>query len=305
MRVIVFGSGVQGTVYGVRLARAGHDVVLISTRFRAEELRRFGPKIRDAKTFETISADVSVWEELPSDCEADVCVVTVRREQLNDALVPLARATQIKRFVFLVNHANGSEAIFAAVGRSRAVIAFPGVAGSYAADAICYIDIARQHTIVEESAADVADFFHSAGFAVDPVYDVDAWLKRHAVFITSIAGALYEKDCNATLLAQDCEAVRRFILAVREGWLELDRSKVASGSWVLKFIVCQAPLWFSIRYWSKLLASARGELYFAAHARHAPAEMLALALDVKTFTHTGESPELAWLLNAIERWQHK
>ena len=44
------------------------------------------------------------------------------------------------------------------------------------------------------------------------------WLQRHAVFITAIAGALYESDCDARLLAHSAEAVCRLIVAVREGW---------------------------------------------------------------------------------------
>jgi hypothetical protein len=30
MRIMILGAGVQGTLYGVRLARAGHDVTLIA-----------------------------------------------------------------------------------------------------------------------------------------------------------------------------------------------------------------------------------------------------------------------------------
>jgi 2-dehydropantoate 2-reductase len=305
VKVVVFGAGVQGTVYGVRFARAGHEVTLIATPRRAAELRRFGAKIRHAETSETVSAHVTVEEELPCDCEADLCMVTVRREQLKDALVTMARAAHIERFVFLVNHANGSDDIFAAVGRARAVLAFPGIAGAGQGDAVGYVDVSQQPTVNEERAPEIADLFESASFPVDRVRDVDAWLKRHAVFITSIAGALYEKNCIAARLAEDHEAVRRFILAVREGWLEMDRAKVGSAPFALKFIFCHAPLWFSVRYWSKLLSSARGELYFAAHARHAPAEMAALASDVREFTNAGDSPELARLLDAIERWAQR
>lgn len=296
VKVIIFGAGVQGTVYGVRLARAGHEVTLVATPRRAVELRRFGATIRNAETSEAISADVAICEELPPDCKADLCLVTVRREQLDNALISVTRATEIERFVFLVNHANGSEDIFEALGRPRTVLAFPGIAGTYQEDAVGYIDVSQQHTVVEASAAKVVDLFRGAGFLVD-------WLKRHAVFITSIAGALYEKDCSPTQLAKDHGAVRRFILAVRGGWLELDRRDVDSAPWTLKFIFCQAPLWFSVRYWAKLLSSARGELYFAAHARHAPAEMAALASDVRSFIPGGKPPELARLLNAIQRWQ--
>jgi hypothetical protein len=40
MRIMILGAGVQGTLYGVRLARAGHDVTLIARGKRVEELQQ-------------------------------------------------------------------------------------------------------------------------------------------------------------------------------------------------------------------------------------------------------------------------
>jgi ketopantoate reductase len=80
-----------------------------------------------------------------------------------------------------------------------------------------YVEVSQQHTVVEDDAKDVVSLFRDAGFRVDRVRDVDAWLQRYAVFIKAIAGALYEKDCDARRLAADSEAVVRFIRAVREG----------------------------------------------------------------------------------------
>jgi len=128
---------------------------------------------------------------------------------------------------------------------------------------------------------------------------MDAWLQRHAVFITAIAGALYENGCDALRLGQNPEAVRRFILAVREGWAALDRLHVAPAPLALRIIFCHVPLWFSIHYWSRLFASPSGDLYFACHVRHATAEMAALAADVRILLRPDEAPQLARLLASI------
>lgn len=165
-----------------------------------------------------------------------------------------------------------------------------------------YVEVSQQHTAVEKSAPEVAALFRSGGFEVDRVGDMNTWLKRHAVFITAIAGALYEKGCNATQLGADRKAIRRFIKAVREGWKQLDQRSIAAAPFALNFIMCQTPLWLSVGYWSRLLFAPHGELYFAAHVRHAPGEMVALAADVRTFTHAEQSPELDRLLNAIQQW---
>jgi hypothetical protein len=157
----------------------------------------------------------------------------------------------------------------------------------------------QQHTVVDERAQDVASIFRRAGFRVDRVRDMDAWLKRHAVFITAVAGALYESDCDARLLAQDVEAVRRLIVGVREGWDAQDREGMAFAPLALRRMMCWVPLRLSAIYWSRLLASPRGDLYFARHVRHAPAEMASLADDVRSSLPENKAPELRRLLASI------
>jgi hypothetical protein len=139
---------------------------------------------------------------------------------------------------------------------------------------------------------------------VDTVPDMDAWLQRHAVFITAIAGALYENDCDALRLAQNPKTLRRFIVGVREGWAAQDRKRLRPAPFALRAIMCWVPLRFAAGYWSHLLASARGDIYFARHTRHAPAEMASLANDVRSFLRQGEAPELQRLLASIDAWTH-
>ena len=304
-KIVVLGAGVQGTVFGVRLAQKGHEVTLIARAGRAQELRELGATIQNVETSETSTIFLSVLESLPSDCSADLCLVTVRREQIAEVLPDLARATAIGRIVFLVNHANGSEDIFALLGRSRTVLAFPGVAGSTEHGIVRYVEIPQQATALEFNASDVASLFRQTGFRVDQVKDMDAWLCRHAVFITAIVGALYEKGCEAGRLAQDRGAVRGFIRAVREGWAALDAKGLPPAPFALRTILCWVPMRFAVAYWCKLLASSRGDLYFADHARHAPAEMAALAADVRTFANELDAPGLNQLLGAIYQWRTK
>ena len=304
-KVIVLGAGVQGTVFGVRLAQRGNEVTLVARPVRAMELRQVGATIQNVETSEKSTVFLPVLESLPPHYSADVCLVTVRREQIAAVLPDLARATAIRRIVFLVNHANGSEDIFALLGRSRTVVAFPGIAGSNEYGIVRYIDLPRQPTAVESNAPDIASLFRQAGFRVDEVKDMDAWLRRHAVFMTAIVGALYENGCNAERLLKNRDAVRGFIRAVREGWAVLDAKRVASAPFALRTILCWVPLRFAVTYWCKLLASSRGDLYFTRHARHAPAEMAWLAADVRTLASEVEAPGLCELLSAIDRWQSK
>ncbi len=130
---------------------------------------------------------------------------------------------------------------------------------------------------------------------------MNAWLVGHTVFITAMAGALYENSCDAGRLARDRDTVHCFIRAVREGWAALDDRAVAAAPIGLRTIMCWVPLPFRRCGWSRLLTS-RGDLYFARHTRHAPAEMASLAEDVRTFLGDREAPALRRLLLAIDAW---
>jgi ketopantoate reductase len=301
LKIVIFGAGVQGTVFAVRLALAGHHVTLISRPARATELRHAGATIQNAETMRIYTKVLPVLESLPPDFPADICLVTVRREQIKSVLAGLAEAIAIPRVVFLGNHAYCSDNL-PILGRSRAVLAFQGIAGYSDGGMIRYVDIPQQHTVVESRAQDVASLFREAGFRVDRVRDMDAWLQRHAVFITAIAGALYESDCDPRLLAQNAAAVRRLIVGVGEGWAAQDRKGAESAPLAPRTIMCWVPLGLSAIDWSRLLASPRGGLYFARHARHAPAEMASLADDVRSSLHENDAPELKRLLASIEIW---
>jgi 2-dehydropantoate 2-reductase len=302
LRIVIFGAGVQGTVFAVRLALAGHHVTLISRGARAKELLHAGAIIENAETSRIYTKVLPVLESLPPDLPADICLVTVRRDQIQTVLPDLAAATAILRIVFLGNYAYCSDNLLAIPGPSRAVLAFPGIAGYSDGGMIRYVDIPQQHTVVDERAQDVTSLFRGVGFRVDRVRDMEAWLKRHAVFITAIAGAIYESDCDARLLALNAQAVGRFIVGVREGWAAQDRKGVGPAPLGLRTIMCWVPLRLSAIYWSRLLASPRGDLYFARHVRHAPAEMASLAEDVRNSLRENTAPELRRLLASIEIW---
>jgi ketopantoate reductase len=304
MRIMILGAGVQGTLYGVLLSRAGHDVIFIARGRRGEQLRDRGAITEEILSGRTDCLRLPVAEHLVANMQADFCLVMVRREHITDVLPGLAAATQIGRIVFMVNHANGSEEIFSALERTRTALAFPGAAGCIEAGVDRYIEVREQPTAVESNANDVISLFRCAGIRVAPVIDMDAWLRRHAVFVTAAAGALYKIGGDSQRLGSDREGVRTFILGVREGWSALDRAGVAPAPLALRAIFCWVPLWYSISYWGRLFGSPRGEVYFAHHARNAPAEMAALAADVRQFLDYMPTPCLDRLYAAIgQAWK--
>jgi 2-dehydropantoate 2-reductase len=298
---MVLGAGMQGTLYGVRLALAGHSVVLVVRGSRAAELRRAGAVIEDALSGERQVARLEVAEAVDAGAQADLCLVTVRREQLAQVLPGLRPASRILRILFFVNHACGSEFLFDAVGRGRTVLGFPGAAGSIEEGIDRYVEIREQPTVIESRAEDLGEILRRAGFRVSRVRDMDSWLRRHAAFVTAISGALYEAGADARRLARDRGRVRHVILGIREAWAAMDQRAVGPAPFALRAIFEWVPLAVAVRYWQRLLGSERGEYYFARHARHAPVEMAALAQDVRELLHGRSAPHLLRLYAAIDR----
>jgi ketopantoate reductase len=247
---------------------------------------------------------LQITERVPPGAQVDVCLVAVRREQIDEALPDLEAASAIKRVVFMVNHANGSDRILNALSRARVVLAFPGAAGSMDAGVDRYVEVNQQPTAVEASAPDIVSLFRGAGFRVVRIREMDDWLRRHAVFVTAVAGALYEMGGDARRLAASSEGVRTFIEAVREGWSALDRRHIKLAPVALRTILCWVPLPLAAVYWQRLFGSARGEFYFARHARHAPAEMAALVADVRELLDDVPTPHLDRLYAAIDHVAH-
>ena len=291
----------QGTLFGVRLASAGHSVVLVARGLRAARLRRTGAAIEHALSGRRQVARLRIVESLDPDAQADLCLVTVRREQLEQILPVLQATADIRRILFFVNHACGSEFLFEALGRARTVLGFPGAAGSIEDGIDRYVEVREQPTVIESRAGDLGSILRSAGFRVSLVRDMDSWLRRHAVFVTAVSGALYEVGSDARALAHDSVRVRRFILGIREAWAAMDRRAVGPAPFALRAIFTWAPLPVAVRYWQRLLGSPRGEYYFARHSRHAAVEMAALASDVRELLHGEPAPHLFGLYAAIER----
>src|SRR5215471_15728661 len=101
-RIIVLGAGVQGTLYGVRLARTGHHVTLVARGRRAEDLLRLGAVIEHAATGRSERVHLPIVTQIDCASVADVCLVTVRREQLDGVLPSLQVAPGLARIVFMV-----------------------------------------------------------------------------------------------------------------------------------------------------------------------------------------------------------
>ena len=87
MRILIYGAGVIGSLYAALFAEAGYDTNIYARGKRLEALRNNGLKYK--KNQEVIKAEIRILGELPNDDIYDFVLLTVRENQLYEALIEL------------------------------------------------------------------------------------------------------------------------------------------------------------------------------------------------------------------------
>jgi 2-dehydropantoate 2-reductase len=299
MRILIYGAGVIGQVYGGRFAQAGHAVTLLARGPAAEALAEHGVVLRSSSAVSRHRLEVVT--AVPAGATFDVTLVCVRRDQLTPILPSLAPIGGL--VVFLVNWCTGLAEIRDQVGTGRTLFAFPGVAGRREDNGtIEYTLIKQQHTTIERRPgfADVAGLLRGAGFTVDGSDDMDGWLKTHAVFITAVGAAILGCGGDSVALAADRGRVGEMVLAVREGFRALASDQVTVTPTPLRIIFTAVPRFFAVRYWQAALRGPVGTLSIAPHiVATRSTEFASLAADVRGLVH-GQAPYLDKLLSGYD-----
>jgi 2-dehydropantoate 2-reductase len=90
MRILIYGAGVIGSLYAMRLHDTGHRVVVLGRGERLDEIRNDGLILEDVRSHRRDVARVDVIETLDPHDPYDLVLVPVRLEQLPAVLPPLA-----------------------------------------------------------------------------------------------------------------------------------------------------------------------------------------------------------------------
>jgi 2-dehydropantoate 2-reductase len=281
MKMLIVGAGVIGTVYGAHIAAAGNQVSVLSHGRRTAEVATGALAARDVLGGGRVHAEAEVVPDAGGDY--DVVLVAVRRDQLASAFAGLKVLAGKPAVVFFGNNPSGRAAIPADLP-GDVYLGFPGVGGVMADGTADYIRIRQQPTALQQApdprltALDAT--LSGRGFAMQRVPDMDGWLTYHAAFVACVAAALYRCETDPARLAADratltlmCRAITGAFAGLRaDGTTGLPRNLAVLHSPALRAV--------AVRYWARTMRSPMGELAFAAHSRHAEAEMRSLGDDI-------------------------
>jgi 2-dehydropantoate 2-reductase len=304
-RILVLGAGVIGSVYADKLLQAGHHVVLLARGRRLTELQTRGLVLENSESKQRSELPIPVVDSPEAGQRYDLVLVAVRADQLPATLPILTGMNDGSDVLFFGNVAGHGPTLIEALGR-RAVFGFPAAGGIQDDGVIRYVLIGRQKTTLGEPSGarssrvrQLQTMFSSAGFPATITANVDGWLLGHAAFVVPMAFALYRVDTDAGRLARDAATLRLMVRATQQAFQALRPGGVAEIPTNLTVLYLRMPQRFVVHYWRRVLASPRGELWFAAHSRAAVQEMTSLADELQAAVHrTGhEAPELDALLS--------
>jgi 2-dehydropantoate 2-reductase len=284
VKLFVFGAGVLGSLYAAKLRQAGHDVAILARGQRAADLKAQGIVLEDAATGVRTMTVVDVVDRLEPHDAYDVIMVIVRKDQLASVL-PIVRANHgTPAVLFMVNNAQGPDALIDAVGRGRVLLGFAGAGGTRVANVVRYYVLPawQQATTLGELTGErtsrleqIATALRHAGFPVALSNHMDAWLTTHVLWTCPAAHALYMVGGSTYALARTRDAVVLWIRAVREGYhamRALGMPITPAILWVFELI--PEPLF--VAFLGRLLDTPTAELVIAGHANAARAEYIQL-----------------------------
>jgi 2-dehydropantoate 2-reductase len=309
MRVLILGAGVIGSVYAGKLLQSGHQVMMLARGQRLADLRAHGLVLEDAESSRRTQLPVRAVETPGAGGRYDLVLVPVRAGQLTATLPILAAMTDASDVLFFGNTAGRSGPLTGAPGE-RALFGFPAAGGVREGPVIKYVLIRQQKTTLGEPGGAksarvrrLQALFGGAGLPVVITANIDGWLLTHAAFVVPIPFALYRDGTDAAQLARDRETLRLMVRATRQAFEALrvvGNAEIPANLNVLYLRMLEA---FAVRYWRRVLASPRGELWFAAHSRAAPEEMTSLGRELQAAVERAgrPAPALDALLSPVAK----
>ena len=296
MRLLIFGAGVLGSFYALKLLACGHDVTVLARGRRASQLRADGLVVQEHGRINR-HAHVSVIETLAPEAAYDYVLVLVRNDQVESVLPSLATSKATPNVVFMFNNMVGPERLVRALGRERVLLGFPGAAGERAADGSVVATVLpalMQMTTFGEldgrltpRLRRLAAALKEAGFPTALSRNMDAWLKTHVAVVSPIADAFYAAVSDLKALGHSKPRVIALLQTIRQAFAALRAQGIPVTPVKLRGLEF-LPDWLLVRAGQWALRTPYAELVVARHAKVAREEMAALSGQLRVLV--GQAP---------------
>ncbi len=273
MRILVFGAGVIGSLYGALLAEAGYDVSVYARGRRLESLSRDGLIVK--RKGEIRKVPIQVLSAIEPEDRYDLVFLTVRENQLHAALEEL-RQNDSPTIVTMVNSLETYDQWEAICGEGRIIPAFPGAGGGFDGNVL---DAALTPRFIQPTTfgktdgreRELARILRRAKIPYHIVSDMHAWQLCHLAMVVPIADAYYEA-ADPENAGRDAALMRKTAKQIRDNLSEIAARRIRLSPGKMQvFRLLPVPLvgWIL----GLVFESSFGDRFMYRHSMKAPDEM--------------------------------
>lgn len=287
MRLLVYGAGVIGCLYAALFTKAGYDVTVFARGKRLESLRTDGLLYRKGKC--TYKADVKILERLDDHDMYDFIFLTVRGEQLHEALKEL-KSNISPTIVTMVNSIENYEVWEKMCGVGRILPAFPGAGGDFKEGVL---DAALTPSIVQPTTFGEIDgkksqriimltkLLKKSSIPYQVVKDMHSWQVCHLAMVVPIADAYGEAE-NPARAGYEQELMKKTACRMKRNFVTLHRNGIVLTPWKMNLFrfIPKRILSYSLRF---MFQSDFGNKFMYGHVQKAPEEMKELHRELYGF----------------------
>ena len=277
MRLLIYGAGVIGSLYAALFAQAGLETSLYARGKRLETLQTDGLLYLDKRRIQ--KADVTILSELQSGDRYDFIFLTVRENQLIQALNEL-KANQSPCIVTMVNSIDDYGKWESICGKGRILPAFPGAGGGIrdgVLDAALTPRWVQPTTFAEisgektERTERLSTLFRKAKIPYQQVKDMHLWQLCHLAMVVPIADAYVLAD-NPSKAGHEQKIMRQTAMQLKTNFRRLKKAcgKLSPAKMNLFWFAPVPALTIAL---SLVFESAFGNRFMYQHAVKAPDEM--------------------------------
>ena len=263
MRILIYGAGVIGSLYAALLADAGYDTSIYARGKRLEILKNNGLLYK--KNQDLIKAKIKIIEEVPNDDIYDFILLTVRENQLYEALTEL-KNNKSNTIVTMVNSLDSYKKWEDIVGTGRILPAFPGAGGSINDDGI--LDASLTPRIIQPTT-----FAEISGNKSEKTKQFSKILRHAHIPYQKVvdADAYYEADCSERA-GRDWKIMKKTAKRLKRNFnfLRKQSGRLLPGK---MNIFCFLPLSILAIMLVITFESSFGDKFMYQHAMKAPDEM--------------------------------
>ncbi|MEK3768276.1 2-dehydropantoate 2-reductase N-terminal domain-containing protein [Paenibacillus sp. FSL R5-0887] len=288
-RILIFGAGVIGSMYAIKLIEAGFDVSLFAHSNRYTSLRENGLQYIEKGTVRSIQ--VNVMDTLENDDVYDFIFVTVRYDRSESALLAL-KDNQSKNIVTMISNSIGFSSWLDIVG-DRLIPAFPGFGGQikdgvlharFLPKFIAATAFGEINGVATERIENLAKLFKTAKLPYVIKKDMQAYLITHSVSDIAMLSFLHsENKIIDKKTARTRKTARKITVTLKAYLREIQKAGVLIDPPILKMVLKFPNLFLDLFFMTWLRTKMVRDMMLPDYANNANNEIVQLSNDLMKF----------------------